>query len=284
MFSHTENIAFRWFCFLTIDDPVFDHSTISYFIERTGREGFGEIFHGLNRELLRLGLLSPQLYADGSLVKANVSGYHLNPSGLTVDEFKEQAVEENGLFVLCESEPGRIDREQKRLKYFQDPRGRIKLSPVDTDARWGQKGHTKSSFLSYLENIITDFKGFIVARRASHSSEGEWKAVPELLDQVPVEPESLAADTACNSGRLRSLLEESGITAYIPIHPNQESNMVAKGGFAYRGDHLICPQGKRLQRSAFHQRDEIYQYVAKQHDCQTCPVKAECLPPNQKRR
>ena len=28
----SENIAFRWFCFLTIDDPVFDHSTISYFI------------------------------------------------------------------------------------------------------------------------------------------------------------------------------------------------------------------------------------------------------------
>jgi len=24
----SENIAFRWFCFLTIDDEVFDHSTI----------------------------------------------------------------------------------------------------------------------------------------------------------------------------------------------------------------------------------------------------------------
>ena len=35
-----ENIAYRWFCFLTIDDPVFDHSSISYFIERIGREGF----------------------------------------------------------------------------------------------------------------------------------------------------------------------------------------------------------------------------------------------------
>ena len=48
-----ENIAYRWFCFLTIDDPVFDHSTISYFIERVGREGFSAIFQGLNEELLR---------------------------------------------------------------------------------------------------------------------------------------------------------------------------------------------------------------------------------------
>ena len=30
----SENLAFRWFCFLTIDDEVFNHSTISYFIER----------------------------------------------------------------------------------------------------------------------------------------------------------------------------------------------------------------------------------------------------------
>ena len=155
---------------------------------------------------------------------------------------------------------------------------------MDTDARWGHKGHSKSSFLSYLENLITDFNGFIAARKISHSSEGEWKAVPELLDQVPVMPVSPAADTAYNSGRLRRLLDERGITAYIPIHPNQESYVVSKEGFAYRGDHLICPQGKRLQRSAFHHRDEIYQYVARQIDCQTCPVKAECLPPNQKRR
>ena len=35
----SENIAFRWFCFLSIDDKVFDHSTTSYFIERIGNEG-----------------------------------------------------------------------------------------------------------------------------------------------------------------------------------------------------------------------------------------------------
>ena len=36
----SENIAYRWFCFLTIDDPVFDHSTITYFVNRIGKEGF----------------------------------------------------------------------------------------------------------------------------------------------------------------------------------------------------------------------------------------------------
>ena len=51
----SENIAYRWFCFLTIDDPVFDHFTITHFINRIGRDGFSEVFDGLNQELLRMG-------------------------------------------------------------------------------------------------------------------------------------------------------------------------------------------------------------------------------------
>ena len=45
---------------------------------------------------MKLGLLSRQMYADSSLVKANVSGHHLSHSGMSVDEFKNKAVEENG--------------------------------------------------------------------------------------------------------------------------------------------------------------------------------------------
>ena len=47
------NIAYRWFCFLTIDEPVFDHSSISHFIDRIGRDGFGAVFDGLNAERAR---------------------------------------------------------------------------------------------------------------------------------------------------------------------------------------------------------------------------------------
>ena len=93
----SENIAYRWFCFLTIDDPVFDHSSISHFTDRVGRGGFAAIFDGLNDEVLRLGLWSPEMYVDSSLVKANVNSHDLSPSGMTVEEFKEQAVQINGL-------------------------------------------------------------------------------------------------------------------------------------------------------------------------------------------
>ena len=279
-----ENIAYRWFCFLTIDDPVFDHSTISYFIERIGRDGFAGIFQGLNEELLRLGMLSVEMYADSSLVKANVNSHQLSRSGLSVEEFRERAIEENGLFVLNESGVDEKGIAWEETRYFQDSKGRLPLSPVDTDARWRTSRPSRSPELNYQDNAIVDRNGFILSRGVTHASEGEWKALPQLLEQLPIQPVSLAADTAYNAGRLRRVLEERGITAYIPIHPRQESNMVARGGFEYRGDHLVCPQGKVLKRAAFHRRTDSYQYVARQKDCQACPVKEECLPPNQKRR
>ena len=93
-----------------------------------------------------------------------------------------------------------------------------------------------------------------------------------MLGQLPIKPESLAADTGYSAGPLRKHLEEVGITAYIPIHPNQKNSVVAQRGFTYHGDHLVCPEGKVLRRRAFHSRDRSYQYVAHQKDCQKCPV------------
>ena len=60
--------------------------------------------------------------------------------------------------------------------------------------------------------------------------------------------------------------------------------MVARGGFEYRGDHVVCPQGKVLKWAGYHRRNASYQYVASQKDCQACLVKEQCLPPGQKRR
>ena len=39
------------------------------------------------------------MYLDPTLFKANVSGYRLAPSGMTVDEFKEQAIKEQTVLL-----------------------------------------------------------------------------------------------------------------------------------------------------------------------------------------
>ena len=114
----------------------------------------------------------------------------------------------------------------------QDSKGLLPLSPVDTDARWRTSRPGKPPGLNYQDNAIVDRGGFMPSRGVAHASEGEWKALPHLLEHLPLPPVSLAADTAYNAARLRQILEERGITAYIPIHPRQESNMVARGALS----------------------------------------------------
>ena len=199
-------------------------------------------------------------------------------------EYKEQAIEEKGLFKLTDTAIDDEGVEHEEVRYFQSPEGRMPLSPVDTDARWRTSRTGKASGLQYQVNAIVDLGGFILSRGVTHASERESKAVPPLLDRLPLEPVSLAADTGYSEGSVRELLEERNITAYIPIHPRQETSMVSTGDFTWHVDHLICPQGKILRRGTFHKRSCTYEYVARQKDCQACPIKDNCLPTKQKRR
>jgi len=114
-----------------LQDEVFDHSTITYFIERIGREGFKELFDRFNQDLLRMGLLSPKMYADSTLVRANVSSQGLSPSGMTVDEFQDKAIQVNDLFMVKEVEDRADDAPCERVKYYQDRQGRYSCLTSD---------------------------------------------------------------------------------------------------------------------------------------------------------
>ena len=209
-----------------------------------------------------------------------MSSHDLSRSGLTVAEFNEQAIEVNGLFLLPQSTVDEDGMEHEELRHFQDPNGKFPLSAVDTDARW-RNSRPGPAFLSDEEDIVVGRGGFIMARRATHSSQAEWKVMPELLEQLPIRLVSLADDTPYSAGQFRQILEERGITTYIPIHPVQENALVSKGDFTYHRDHLVCRQGKVLYRSGWMKRARAYQYVAHQRDYQRCPVKEQCLPANQ---
>jgi len=280
----SENIAFRWFCFLTIDDEVFDHSTITYFIERIGHDGFKALFASFNQELLRLGLLSPKMYADSTLVKANVCENGLYPSKMTVEEFQDKAVKENGLFVVKEAKRDADGSVQEETKYYQDAKGRIPLNPVDLDARWRTHSRRKPTKLCYLESAIADENGFIVARKASLGTEGEWHIIPELLRELPIAPQSLAADSTYSMGELRRHLRDQNITAYIPFSTKQKKGIDFRRDFDYQEEYLICPEGKKLKLRRFYPRNSVFRYGASQKDCQACPRKEDCLYPGEKRQ
>ena len=127
-------------CCLTVDDPLSDRYTISCLIERIWGNGFADILNDPNQKLLLLGMLSPEMYADSSLVKANVHGHRISGSGLTVAEFQERAIGGNGPFLTSESGVDENGTAREETWDFEYSKGHVPLSPADTDARWRAEG------------------------------------------------------------------------------------------------------------------------------------------------
>ena len=70
-----------------------------------------------------------------------------------------------------------------------------------------------------------------------------------MLKQLPIAPETFAADTTYTSGCLRKHEDDMGITAYIRFHPNQARNMVSKCGLTmYVWRAKFCPRASSLRR------------------------------------
>ena len=116
---------------------------------------------------------------------------------------------------------------------------------MDTDARAPTSGTSDRTCIQ--GELIVEGSGFILARRATHGSEGDWKPVIDMLGQ-PIKPESLAADTGYSAGPLR----KHRITAYIPIHPNQKNSVVAQRGFTYHATTLCVLTSEVISA---HQKD-----------------------------
>lgn len=277
-----ENLAWRWFCHLALEDELFDHSTITVFIERIGPESFQALLARLNQELLKLGLLSSRTYVDSSLVKASASTDDLSASDLPPKEFRARARREEGGFTLCERTREEEQLTSIRFSRYQDKGGRLALSHVDPDARWAKVGK-RPAVLGYKEHLVVESSGFILARGVSPANTSDTAGLEVLLDRLPLSPRSLCGDSGYRSLRLRFLLRRRGIEPLVPLHPQEmDTSSLLETSFQYHGDHLICPAGKVLRIRGFPSPKEVVHYLVPERECRSCQLKTSCLAPKEK--
>ncbi len=95
--------------------------------------------------------------------------------------------------------------------------------------------------------------------------------------QLPLK--KVVADAGYSSGENYQYLENSGITAYIPIHGQFA---VEREGFTYdeQKDAFICSQGKVLPFGRYFVDREYHlrkTYRASRRDCNQCAIREACL-------
>jgi hypothetical protein len=278
------NLAYRWFCRLSIEDKVPDHSTFS--TNRHGRfrdsDAFRFMFEQVLERCMVEGLVGGEGFAvDASIVKADVSRQRHH-------EDDDDWGSGGGTRAVREYLEG-LDEGDSPL----DEANR-RLSATDPGASYtGATG--RPAFYAYSNNYLVDVKaGMIVDVEATPANRTpEADSTRTMVDRVEerfeLKPKRLAGDTAYGTGpMLEWMVEEKGIEPHVPVWDKSERNdgtfSVSDFSWHKTTNEYRCPNGKPLTTTGRVTVDNTRLYRTRNNDCRHCPDKYRCCPrtPNRK--
>ena len=264
------NLAYRWFCRLSLVDAVPDHSSLSRIRDRYGEEIFERAFEHVVTLCKQKGLVRQEcrVMTDATLIAADAS---LN-SLIHNDPDKAQQEAEAG--QRCK---GLMDSSSKRNVSNQTHRSR-----TDEDATLAQKRGTPRQ-LKYKvhQSIDADSRVILdteVTTGAQHDNQPYLDQLERIENRYRITIDEAIADRGYGSAAILRKLQEQGTTTYIPLWSSRVGNSkYLKGELIYEREHnrFRCPQGKHLSPNPAI-CDNHKRYVSSSADCRDCPQAASC--------
>jgi transposase len=289
------NLAYRWFCKLSVEDQIPDHSVFS----RARHERFRDsdalrrVFEGVVAMCIAAGLVGGEAFSvDASLIKADVDKKRRVPgdqlSAWPKAEEASRAVRE----YLTTLDAARRDEERGD----KDDGGGLsgdgsrskpskEVSVTDPQATWVARPGV-APFFAYDVNYLIDNKaGIILDAEGTRANRiVEIAATQTMMDRVrrrfDLQPQRLAGDTAYGAVRLLKWLVDRGITPHIPVWDKsaRSDGTFSRTDFVF--DHerniYICPGGAELTSTGNIDQDHIVYYRASKNDCSACSLKPKC--------
>jgi hypothetical protein len=212
------NLAYRWFCGLSIEDKVPDHSAFS----RARNERFGDsaifrsVFERVVGACIVAGLVGGEGFAvDASLIAADANKRRSIPGSEWNTELDAQQVSRATKEYLATLDDAAFGAASDVTPKF--------VSPSDPAAQWtgAMRG---AAFFAYADNYLIDVKfGVIMDVEASRAiRQAEVRASKTMIERTEerfdIKPEWLAADTAYGSGaNLNWLVNDKKIAPHVPV-------------------------------------------------------------------
>jgi transposase len=277
------NLAYRWFCGLSIEDKLPDHSAFSRARNDRFRDSglFRRVFERVVDACIAAGLVGGEGFAvDASLIVADANKQRSIP-GKDWDKQRDpgtasRAVKE----YLATLDDAAFGAASKMVPKF--------VSPSDPAAQWtgAMRG---PAFFAYADNYLIDVKFGIImdveASRAIRQAEvGAAKTMIERTEaRLGLKPERLVADTAYGSAAtLDWIVNKKGIAPHIPVwdRSKREDGTFSREDFTFdkARDIYTCPAGKVLTTTGRIVNVEQLLYRASKFDCDVCRFKMRCCP------
>jgi len=278
------NLAYRWFCGLSIEDKLPDHSAFSRARNERFRDSdiFRSVFERVVEACIAAGLVGGEGFAvDASLIAADANKQRSIPGK---DWDKNRAPEKANRAVkeyLATLDDAAFGAASDTTPKF--------VSPSDPAAQWtgAMRG---PAFFAYSDNYLIDVKFGVImdveASRAIRQAEvGAAKTMVERTEErFDIKPKLLAADTAYGSGsNLNWLVKDKNIEPHIPVIDKSKRNdgTFSRKDFTFDKERNVytCPAGKTLTTTGTLVNDgETLLYLASTPDCRSCSFKAQCCP------
>jgi transposase len=264
------NLAYRWFCRLSLEDEVPDHSSLSRIRDRFGEQIFELVFRRIVALCKEEGLVAQECHVmtDATLIAANAalnSLIHNDPR-----EAEKEAITQGSSRGLKDSSSARRVTNQTHT------------SRTDPDATLAQKKGTPQQ-LKYKvhQNIDADSRVILdteVTTGAKHDNQPYLGQLQRIRDRYKITIREPTADRGYGSAAIIRTLREAGATAYIPLWSGRVGNSkYLKGELVYdrKRDRFRCPRGKYLTPNPAI-CGNCKRYVSSSADCQHCPRRSTC--------
>lgn len=284
------NLAYRWFCRLSLEEAIPDHSAFSRARHGRFREAdiLRSVFESTVRTCMDEGLVGGEGFAtDASIIRADANRQNHIDGG---DDHDWTGGAGNG-----GSGPSRAVSEYlKGLDREAAPPKEISLS--DPASRL-TAAVGRPAFFGWCTNYLIDVKHAVimdvVATPALRTA--EVNATKAMIDRVEqrfgVKPKRLIGDTAYGTAEMLGwMVKEKNIEPHVPVWDkgDREDGTFSRSDFAYdaESNSLACPNGKRLlqfHRTYERERSGVTKanmrlYRASKHDCDACALKQRCCP------
>jgi len=277
------NLAYRWFCKLSIEDQIPDHSAFSRARNERFRDGdiFRRVFERVVGACIAAGLVGGEGFAvDASLIAADANKQRSIPGSEWSKELDPQGVSRAAKEYLATLDDAAFGAASDVTPKF--------VSPSDPAAQWtgAMRG---PAFFAYADNYLIDVKFGVImdveASRAIRQAEvGAAKTMIERTEErFGLKPERLAADTAYGSAaNLNWLVNDKKIAPHIPVidKSKREDGIFSREDFTFDKERniYICPAFKILTTTGKIMNDDLLAYRASKLDCDVCPLKMRCCP------
>src|SRR5437870_1132593 len=265
------NLAYRWFCGLSIEDSIPDHSAFSRARHERFRDSdiFRRVFERVVEACIAAGLVGGEGFAvDASLIVADANKQRSIPGSewqKTCDPETASRAMQEYLATLDDAAFGAASEVTPKF-----------VSPSDPAAQWtgAMRG---PAFFAYADNYLIDVKFGVImdveASRAIRQAEvGAAKTMVERTEgRFDIKPKLLAADTAYGSAaNLNWLVNEKRIAPHIPVidKSKREDGTLSREDFTFyeEGNIYICPAFNVLTTTGKIMDDLLF-YRASTRDC-----------------